>query len=387
MYANHTITQAEVHDSTHLVLQRCLKLKDYGRTCGASTLVSMLLFGACQAASLSAICRRLAGFPSDETARKALLFNLPSAEELERRLNAGLADRFPKALWKREWPVAIDYFDRPYYGQPCDPRQIRRGKAQRGTARFHVYATAFVVRKGYRFTLAATWVRQGESLVDVLKRLLRRISRLGIRVRFLLLDRAFYEAPVVRYLQRARSAFLMPIKLRGRTPKDPAASKSAYRFSTWRRSGWSDHTWIDTKGQRASIKVCVSQRSYIHRGQRKRQVLLFAYWGFRPGSPKRVREIYRTRFGIETSHRQLNQARIPTSTRDPLRRFLFVVLALIVRNVWAWIHLVRLAVHGKLRLETMPFIDMLHSIETFTQTMYKCLDLFGPTKNAAHGVT
>ena len=51
-----------------------------------------------------------------------------------------------------------------------------------------------------------------------------------------------------------------------------------------------------------------------------------------------MQETYRQRFGIETSYRQMEQARIRTSTRDPLLRLLYVGVALILRNVWAWLH-------------------------------------------------
>ena len=51
-----------------------------------------------------------------------------------------------------------------------------------------------------------------------------------------------------------------------------------------------------------------------------------------------VKDTYRQRFGIEASYRQLEQARIRTSTRDPLLRLLYVGVALILRNVWAWLH-------------------------------------------------
>jgi len=58
----------------------------------------------------------------------------------------------------------------------------------------------------------------------------------------------------------------------------------------------------------------------------------------RPGSYRWVKETYRRRFAIETTYRQLGQARIRTSTRDPLRRLLYVAVALILRNVWVWLH-------------------------------------------------
>ena len=34
----------------------------------------------------------------------------------------------------------------------------------------------------------------------------------------------------------------------------------------------------------------------------------------------------------------MKQARLRTSTRDPLLRLLYVAVALILRNVWVWLH-------------------------------------------------
>ena len=59
-----------------------------------------------------------------------------------------------------------------------------------------------------------------------------------------------------------------------------------------------------------------------------------------------VYQTYRRRFGIETSYRQLNEARIKTTTRDPALRLLFVAIALILRNVWVWVHRQLLAPHA-----------------------------------------
>src|SRR5205823_9725117 len=80
------------------------------------------------------------------------------------------------------------------------------------------------------------------------------------------------------------------------------------------------------------------------RGQHGREALVYAYGGgLEPSSFRWVQETYRSRFAIETSYRQLHQARIRTCTRDPLLRLLYVGIALILRNVWVWLHWVVLA--------------------------------------------
>jgi hypothetical protein len=60
--------------------------------------------------------------------------------------------------------------------------------------------------------------------------------------------------------------------------------------------------------------------------------------GLQPSSYQWVKETYRSRFAIEATYRQLGQARIRTSTRDPLLRLLYVGVALILRNVGVWLH-------------------------------------------------
>jgi putative transposase len=67
--------------------------------------------------------------------------------------------------------------------------------------------------------------------------------------------------------------------------------------------------------------------------------------------------MYRTRFGIETSYRQMNEARIKTCTRDPQLRLLFVGIALILRNVWVWLHF-KLA-KGKWDDQPQLFLELL----------------------------
>ena len=46
-----------------------------------------------------------------------------------------------------------------------------------GTTHFHAYATAVVVHKGHRYTLALTRVEHGETMKEVVQRLLAIVRR------------------------------------------------------------------------------------------------------------------------------------------------------------------------------------------------------------------
>ena len=340
-----TIGAAEVQSLATGWIQEHLRFSDYSRKCTCWVMLSVLLFAASRRRSIHEACARLSGAPSDETIRQAVVATLPDGDELEQRINAALADRLPKAFRKRKQILAIDLTEVPYHGEPdCDPTEVRRGKPKSGTTHFHVYASAYAVRRGQRFTLAVTRVRAAEKMDAVVARLLRQVRAIGVKVRFLLLDKGFFSVDVVRYLQAARCGFLMPAFARGRKSPSPKPD-SLHAFRARKASGWGRYSWTNAQGRRATAGIAIVCKNY--RGQRKRhgrRTQLYAYWGIEPASHEWVYETYRKRFGIETSYRQMNEARIRTSSRNPLLRFLFVGLALILRNVWVWCHLNWLAV-------------------------------------------
>ena len=62
----------------------------------------------------------------------------------------------------------------------------------------------------------------------------------------------------------------------------------------------------------------------------------------------------------------MNEARIKTCTRDPRLRLLFVGIALVLRNVWVWIHFrfakAKYSDEPQLFLELLRFNEMLYWI-------------------------
>lgn len=363
---HYTLTPAAVRAHTQTLLQKHLRLADHGPKCTAGMLWALLLYAAARICSLAAACVSLLTAPSDSAVHDALLAALPGFAELQRRVNRALQGDLPRCLCRRRQPLAIDLHLVPYHGQPLhDEREVYRSQAKSGTSHFHAYATAYVIRKGLRFTVALTAVRQGEPLPEVIRRLLRQAAKGGVRPRYLLLDRGFCSVAAIRYLHAARRPFLMPLVLRGRKADHPKGVSGSRVFATHKRSGWSRYTLTDAKGKKAAVAVCVKCRNRRgERGRHGRQALVYAYGGgLRPGSYQWVKETYRSRFAIETTYRQLGQARIRTSTRDPLLRFLYVAVALVLRNVWVWLHWQVLAERrrGGRRVDTdrLPFRALL----------------------------
>jgi len=335
----HTISSGEVHQWALSWLCESVRLKDHGWKCTAMVVWNILLRAAAQTTSVSAACLDLSDGPSDEAVRTALQDGLPKTlKALENQLHTALTGNLPNRVRKRSWPVAIDWHLVPYYGQPHTSRnELYYGKPSHGTTKFHAYATACIVSHGVRYTLAATWVRRHETTVVALRRLVARIRGLGLKIQRLLLDRAFFNVPVTELLQQERIPFLMPVMFRGRPPNKKKPPTGLHGIKR-QKAGWYRHT-LKNKKCAVAVAVCVAYRRHKNRkdGKQKSQKLLFAAWRVR-GTPTQIREMYRKRFGIESSYRQRRQARIHTCTRHPHLRLVFLVVALLLRNLWVWIH-------------------------------------------------
>jgi Transposase DDE domain len=361
----HTLSRQQVHRSATKYLQEHVPLQDYKRKVTVPMLWAVLLVAAAAVTSIHATCGRLKDLASEETVRKALYASLPEFAELQRRLNRALAGRLPRALRRRRQRLAIDLTLIPYHGEHChDPKEIYRSQAKDGTSHFHAYATAYVVLKGERFTVALTAVTKGECLKDVVQRLLKQARSVGVKPRLLLLDRGFYSVDVIRYLQAARYPFLMPVVIRGRKPDHPRGVSGTRVFAAMKRSGWFEYTVTSGTKRTARVSICVVCRNYRGRWKRHgRQALVYACWNVKGRSRAWVRETYRSRFGIESSYRQMNQARGRTSTRRPELRLLYVGIALVLRNEWVWLHFQILSTPRRggrrLRLERLRLRAML----------------------------
>jgi len=380
--AQTTLDHHDVQSYCHKLLTKHLRLPDYSKKCTFGLLCSVLLYVAAKATTIKQACLWVRGFPCDQTVYDALEETLPSRLELQRRLNRTLAATLPKAVrkGKRKVRLAIDLTLLPYYGLPDpDDDMIYKGQEKASTKYHHAYATAYLVYKGQRFTLAMRCVRHDTPWDEIVRDLLRQAKRWVPVIGLVLLDRGFWSVAVIRYLQRARMPFIMPVIGRGRKANDPQGPSGTNVFFTWKKGGWSRYTLEGRSRQRASVDIAVKvRRKFCKRpGSKKKggRVLVYSCWGlgqcpagwvdqaYQSRWVEWVRQAYRGRFGIETSYRQMNQGRGWTTSRCPKRRLLLVGLALVLRNVWALLHRVVLARRRRggpvLQMDSLPLEALL----------------------------
>lgn len=340
-------------------------------------LVQLLVRAAAAMRSLSAIVREAQAVPSWETVRQALLHYLPAQPlDLLPATTRALHRRLPKSLRRRPRTMAIDWHLRPFYGSPRTPG-VSRGQPKAGTKYFFAYASLLVLRRGQSFTVGLTPVARREKQTTVMARLLEQAQQAGLQVRRLLLDRGFYGAPTIQWLQQRQLAFLTPMLRRGRAGRSKATSTGTQKFFVRGRRGWTSYTWTMPRrpGRRheksitVTVDVCMVPRP---KGRtRQKGPLVFASYRLPKMHPEAVRQLYRRRFGIETSYRQLGEGLASSCSRNAVYRFFLVAIALVLRNIWVWLHwqfLAERSEHGRtLRLQRL-------TLRTLTDWIVRQLD-------------
>lgn len=336
----HTLGASEVQHLTSQLLTPLLGTWPAVRTCTRDVVLAVLTYAASRITSICDACARLRDAPDSDIVLARLAQQVVDRDTLDRRLRRLLAASLPRPLRRGQWIVAIDTTLVPYHGDYFRrPDEIFRSQPKHGTTHFHCYATAYVVRHGLRLTLAILPVAGGTPMHQVTRELRRRIVAAGVKPKLFLLDRGFNNAGVVRYLQAARQPFVMPQALHGKKPKrGPLTGLRAIRAN--HRTGWTAYSWKPAGERRVSVDLCVLRRA--RRDRRGHRAFLYACGGVRR-PPTDVYRVYRLRFGVETSYRQMNQLRIRTCTPNPGLRLLFVAVALLLRNLWAWLHWAMLA--------------------------------------------
>lgn len=330
------VTAEQVLDLTVETLQTHLNLSIEGSKCRTPDVLRLLVAASAERSSIESACRETETSPSGNRVREQLEAELPQGLEelrtLEAAFNEVLVEHVPSCVFKRDRQIAIDLVLIPYHGQPDqDEREIRRGRAKHGTTHFHCYATAYIILKNKRFTLALTYVWGDERVVEVLERLLARLRELGIGIKRLFLDREFYNVAVIRCLKSQNISFVMPVIVRGKK----GGTRGLLRKQ--KKSGRTTYTMRSPTDGEVTFEV-VFVRIYLKGkfGKHGSRWYAFAVFGVK-AQPKQVYEMYRLRFGIETSYRMMNQVRARTCSRKPSLRLLLVGIAFTIPNLWSFV--------------------------------------------------
>jgi len=233
-----------------------------------------------------------------------------------------------KGWFRKRVVVAIDMWDREYYGKQRDVN-CSTGKEKNGTRYFHRVATLAVVEEGKRLEVAMMSVSLFAPKQRIVHALLVEALRF-IRIKVVLLDRGFNSHAVIRTIEALNLRYIMPMTKNRRVKREIAQTSGLwYRVVENYRFRLNSHLettliildvkLLDKKAARDSYLTYITN---FHVYNAKESVMAVAHF-------------YESRWGIETGYRVKKwEFRAKTCSESTMVRFFFILLAIILFNIW-----------------------------------------------------
>jgi hypothetical protein len=301
-----------------------------GYICTTDLILDVILKASAEGSSIEAASNDLEDAADSNTIREYLnaALDIKALREQEREMNAVLAECIPDSLPRSGLEVAIDFHDEPFYGKSADLREVTcSGQAKKGTTHFTRVASAYIIWRQVRLTLALRYVLPDEAALDILKILLDRLRELGFHdFRVLYLDKGFASTQIIDHLKARKQPAIIACPIRGKDGGTRALCRGRQSYRT-------EYTFTDGTQATLVLKATlVPDKS----GKRRRKWLAFIVieldW-----TPEKVHHEYRRRFGIECSYRLLRRVRALTTSRNPAVRFFLLAVGMILVNAWVFL--------------------------------------------------
>lgn len=329
-----------IREVTQTTMQETVGIEAEGYRCDGEMLVDVLIKAASENSSVEAVCRELCDVADSNTIRERLneQFDVAELWQQEAQLNQALARHIPDKMPRGGLEIAIDFHDEPFYGKSPELRSYAvRDQAKRGTTHFYRIASAYVIWRQVRLTLAVTYVLPEHDTLSVVKTLLQRVIKLNFHATVLYLDKGFCCGEVIQYLQTQKQAAILACPIRGKDSGTKALCKGRKSYRT-------SYTFTDgTTVEMVMVATLPKQRG----GKRQRKWLAYVVLFLPDWTPKQVKRAYRRRFGIECSYRQLRRLRIITNSRNPAFRFFVLGFGLLLVTIWAHLRWLFCRVKGR----------------------------------------
>lgn len=361
----------KAEDVRQMMLERMekhLSVKTEGYRSTTEQTFNLLLKAVAEGSSLEAVCADSCGGVDSNTLREQLNAALPIRQlrQQEAEMNAALQSSIPTEMPRGGLEVAIDTHDEPFYGKTPELRTYTcKTRAKAGTSRFFRIASAYVIWRDVRLTLALTYVLPEDDLPKVVERLLQRLGHVGLHATVLYLDKGFCCGAIIGYLQRTQQAALLACPIRGKQGGIRALCQGRGSFTT-------DYTFTD--GTSVEL-VLVDTRVNDPKTKRKQRKWLAFVQVNLDWTPRQVYTKYRRRFGIEASYRLLRQVKVLTNSRNPALRFFLLGLGLVMQNVWVLARWLFSRRPGKGRHKLIP---SLLRFDRFRKLLVRAVERFYP---------
>jgi len=222
---------------------------------------------------------------------------------------------------RKKMDVAIDYTEWPYYGKQA--KMVMGKKPERGTGNCYKFATISIVEAKQRFTLLALPVSPVDNKEIILTKLLNYTYH-KIKIRYITLDRGFYDSASISTIKRFHLTYLMPAiksmhlqRIIEITPAPAVIEDFPLKHIRITLAILNDKDKIT-----GEIKKRVfATNMHLDENDVNRSYRLF--------------NLYSKRWGIETSYRvQKHSFRGKTTSKNYIIRLFYFMFSVLLYNLW-----------------------------------------------------
>lgn len=262
------------------------------------------------------------GIPSPDSILRKFRFSENMLHAIRDNMLYGITRVARKqGAFKQKVDIAIDPFDKPYYGDINDLHVVGT-KHKKGTNYAHSFVTLDSIVKGERFCLSFLPRTMKSKDTDIVENLIKTaLERVSIRIA--LLDREFYQVEIVKLLFRYGLKFIIPAVNKDAIKK----LKKKYRNEL---PCVLDYTMTSGSGEQISVKLALVKRDKEVHG-----FITNLDW-----EAEEIASYYNNRWGIETNHRERNEFLAWTTSQNYELRYLYYLISVMLHNIWIFINMI-----------------------------------------------
>jgi len=194
-----------------------------------------------------------------------------------------------------------------------------------------------ITTDGARFILYACPVtKETDGAIMYVETGIELLQQLGLNVSVLTLDREFYSADVINYLQERHINFIIPVPQTDRFKREIAKRKQFPNKLPAIVKFWK-------VGQQRVNETETTLVILEEEDKKTKERHIFGYvtsfpWEFYQTEPSILSELYSKRWGIETTFRVEDKFDIYTTSRRGEVRYFFFVIGCLLYNFWVHIN-------------------------------------------------
>jgi len=185
-----------------------------------------------------------------------------------------------------------------------------------------------------RLVLGIVFVKAQMSQKEIVSKLLAYAASVNVSIKAypIYFDRGYDSVELYQYLEQQAFLAVLACPIRGKTHGTKGLCVGNKTYQTHYTFNSQVHGTYQAK--LAVVWTFRLKKAKNNKGKPRQGVWLIYVLINTSMTAKKAHKTYKYRFGIETSYRQLNQARVRSNSSNPMMRFVYMAVGLILLNVW-----------------------------------------------------